>query len=114
MLEKLKQKEKSSESIDFKAKQNLLGFFDLLLKIDKGSNSQIKIIKVRLLFQIPISIVFIIFAMWLIFNNAYFYSLMCSILSFSIANKQLKKLTIKRNGFSIEFFNPKKYKNKVK
>lgn len=40
MLEKLKKKEKISESIDFEAKQNLLGFFGLLLKIDMRNNPQ--------------------------------------------------------------------------
>jgi len=40
MFEKLKEKEKTSESIDFEAKQNLVGFFDLLLKIDKRNHPE--------------------------------------------------------------------------
>lgn len=40
MLEKLKKKEKTLGDMDFEAKQNLVGFFDLLLKIDQRINPQ--------------------------------------------------------------------------
>jgi len=38
--DKITDKNISKEIIDFEAKQNLLGFFDLLLKIDKRNNPQ--------------------------------------------------------------------------
>ena len=113
---KEKDKENRNRQSDFEAKQNLLGFFDLLLKIDKRNNIRGKnIITINLFFKISVSIVFIIFAMWFIFQNECFYSLVCLILLFLIVNNQkLKKLTIKRDSFSVEFFNPEKYKNKIK
>ena len=40
MLEKQKEKE-NKEKMDFKARQNLLGFFDLLLKIDMRNNPEL-------------------------------------------------------------------------
>ncbi len=73
------------QNSDFEAEQNLLGFFDLLLK-----SSTPDVLK--------------IFATLFIFQNECFYSLVCLILLFLIINDQkLEKLTIKRDGFSIEF-----------
>ncbi len=40
MVEKPKGKEKPLEDMDFEAKQNLVGFFDLLLEIDKRNNPE--------------------------------------------------------------------------
>ena len=40
MLKKQKEKE-NKEKMDFEAKQNLLGFFDLLLKIDMRNNPEL-------------------------------------------------------------------------
>ena len=75
---------------NFEAKQNLLGFFDLLLKISTF-------------------IAFLIFAIWLILQNEYFYSLAYSIFLLSIINCQkLKKFSI--SSFRVEFFNPKEHK----
>ena len=81
----------------------------MLLKIDMRNKN----IKINLFLKIFVSTVFIIFAMWFIFQNECFYSLVCLILLFLIANNQkLKKLTIKKDSFSVEFFNPEKYKKR--
>ena len=87
---KIKEKE-NKEKLGFEAKQNLLGFFDLLLK-----SSTPDVLK--------------IFATLFILQNEYFY-LACLIFLFLIANGQkLKNLTIKRDSFRIEFLNSKEHK----
>ena len=106
---------------NFEARQNAVGFFDLLLKIDKRNNQRSKITRAKLsfqiLFQIPlqvlISIVFIIFAIQFMLKDNYFYSLSCLILLF-LYNQKLKKLTIKTDSLSMECFDPENHKNKAK
>ena len=41
MFGQQEEKEKLTKNMDFEAKQNLLGFFDLLLKIDMRNNPEL-------------------------------------------------------------------------
>ncbi len=80
------------EDSNFEARQNLFGFFSLLLKIE-------------LFLRVITWFVFLIFAILFLYKNEHFYSFICLFFLFlSSRNEKIKKLSIDiKNGFKVEF-----------
>ena len=79
---------------NFETKQNLLGFFDLLLKIDMRNKFE-KIYNIKIFLRIQSSFIFLIFTTLFFLKNEYSYSMICLFFIFLYSKKEkIKEISI--------------------
>lgn len=112
-----KEIEDLKEEINFEARQNLLGFFGLLLRIairkkidvEQFKNKKYKIkIDIKIYLKNQLFFIFLIFAILFFLKNEYSYSIICLFLIFlNLRKEKLKEILI---GFKNIFIKVKFYK----